>query len=334
VSGSRNQWQTAGFFGRVNYNFDERYLFEFNIRRDGTSRFRRDNMWKTFPSVSLGWNIAREKFWQGLQDKVNTLKLRASYGSLGNQNTDNWYQTYQTVSYYPSTGSWLQDGKKPNTTYAPSLVSSSLTWERIESYDLGLDFGLLDNRLTGTFDYYIRNTKDMIGNAPELPSILGTSVPVTNNTDLRTSGWEFQLSWRDRLENGFSYGATFNISDSRTKITRYPNNPTGDLSTYIEGRYINEIWGYETAGLARTDAEMNAHLATVDQSTLGDNWAAGDIMYKDLNGDGKISSGSYTIADHGDLKVIGNSTPRYLVGLDLNAAYKGFDLRLFFQGVM
>jgi hypothetical protein len=157
---------------------------------------------------------------------------------------------------------------------------------------------------------------------------------VTNNTDLRTSGWEFQLSWRDRLENGFSYGATFNISDSRTKITRYPNNPTGDLSTYIEGRYINEIWGYETAGLARTDAEMNAHLATVDQSTLGDNWAAGDIMYKDLNGDGKISSGSYTIADHGDLKVIGNSTPRYLVGLDLNAAYKGFDLRLFFQGVM
>jgi TonB-linked SusC/RagA family outer membrane protein len=334
VSGSRNQWQTAGFFGRVNYNFDERYLFEFNIRRDGTSRFRRDNMWKTFPSVSLGWNIAREKFWQGLQDKVNTLKLRASYGSLGNQNTDNWYQTYQTVSYYPSTGSWLQDGKKPNTTYAPSLVSSSLTWERIESYDLGLDFGLLDNRLTGTFDYYIRNTKDMIGNAPELPSILGTSVPVTNNTDLRTSGWEFQLSWRDRLENGFSYGATFNISDSRTKITRYPNNPTGDLSTYIEGRYINEIWGYETVGLARTDAEMNAHLATVDQSTLGDNWAAGDIMYKDLNGDGKISSGSYTIADHGDLKVIGNSTPRYLVGLDLNAAYKGFDLRLFFQGVM
>jgi TonB-linked SusC/RagA family outer membrane protein len=334
VSGARNQWQTAGFFGRLNYNFDERYLLEFNVRRDGTSRFRRDRMWKTFPSVSLGWNIARESFWQDLQEKVNTLKLRASYGSLGNQNTDNWYQTYQTVTYSPSSGSWLQDGKKPNTTSAPSLVSSSLTWERIESYDVGLDFGLLNNRLTGSFDYYIRNTKDMVGNAPELPSILGTDVPVTNNTDLRTSGWEFQLTWRDRLESGLSYGATFNISDARTKITRYPNNPTGDLSTYIEGRYINEIWGYETVGLARTDAEMNAHLATVDQSSLGDNWAAGDIMYADLNGDGKISSGSYTIADHGDLKVIGNSTPRYLVGLDLNAAYKGFDLRLFFQGVM
>lgn len=334
VNGSRNQWQTAGFFGRVNYNYDEKYLFEANLRYDGTSRFRSDKMWKLFPSVSLGWNIAREKFWENLAGTVNTLKLRASYGSLGNQNINNWYQTYQTIAYNSVAGSWLQNGAKPNTTSAPGLVSALLTWEKVESYDLGLDFGAFNNRLTGTFDYYIRNTKDMVGNAPELPAILGTGVPVTNNTDLRTAGWELQISWRDVLKNGLSYGVTFNISDARTKITRYPNNPTGSINNYIEGRYMNEIWGFETIGIAKSDEEMNAHLATADQSSLGSNWAAGDIMYRDLNGDNKISRGAQTLADHGDLKVIGNSTPRYLVGLNLNAAYKGFDISAFFQGVM
>ncbi|WP_028912602.1 TonB-dependent receptor [Prevotella sp. MA2016] len=334
VNGSRNQWQTAGFFGRVNYNYDEKYLFEANLRYDGTSRFRSDKMWKLFPSVSLGWNIAREKFWENLAGTVNTLKLRASYGSLGNQNINNWYQTYQTIAYNSVAGTWLQNGAKPNTTSAPGLVSALLTWEKVESYDLGLDFGAFNNRLTGTFDYYIRNTKNMVGNAPELPAILGTGVPVTNNTDLRTSGWELQISWRDVLQNGLSYGVTFNISDARTKITRYPNNPTNSINNYIKGRYMNEIWGFETIGIAKSDEEMNAHLATADQSSLGSNWAAGDIMYRDLNGDNKISRGAQTLDDHGDLKVIGNSTPRYLVGLNLNAAWKGFDLSAFFQGVM
>lgn len=334
ISGYRNQWQTAGFFGRLNYNYDERYLLEVNVRHDGTSRFRRNQMWRTFPSVSLGWNIANEKFFQSAAKTVNLLKFRASYGSLGNQNTDDWYRTYQTITYNPTSGTWLQNGLKPSTVAAPGLVSALLTWEKIESYDLGLDFGLLNNRLTGSFDWYIRNTKDMVGNAPELPSVLGTSVPVTNNTDLRTSGWELQISWRDALSNGLNYGATFNLSDSRTKITRYPNNPTKSISTYIEGRYINEIFGYETVGIAKSDKEMQDHLAKVDQSTIGDKWGAGDIMYKDLNGDGKISSGDGTINDLGDKKLIGNSTPRFLMGLDLNASWKGFDVRAFFQGVL
>ena len=334
TNGSRNQWQTAGFFGRFNYNYDDRYLLEANLRYDGTSRFRTNNMWRAFPSVSLGWNIAREKFFEDLKNTVDVLKLRASYGSLGNQNTNNWYQTYQTISYNAFSGTWLQNGAKTNTTSAPGLVSTALTWEKVESYDIGLDFGLFNNRLTGTFDWYIRDTKDMIGNAPELPAILGTSVPVTNNTDLRTYGWELQIGWRDVLKNGLSYGVSFNISDARTKITRYPNNPTESIWNYIKGRYINEIWGYETIGIAKSDEEMNNHLANTDQSSLGSNWAAGDIMYKDLNGDKKITGGAGTLSDHGDLKVIGNSTPRYLVGLDLNASWKGFDMRLFFQGVL
>lgn len=334
VNGARNQWQTAGFFGRINYNYDERYLLEINLRHDGTSRFRTNKMWKTFPSASIGWNIARENFWYSLTDICGTLKLRASYGQLGNQNTTNWYQTYQTISYNSANGSWLQNGKKPNTTSAPSLISTSLTWEKVESYDLGLDFGFFDNRLKGSADFFIRDTKDMVGNAPELPAVLGTSVPVTNNTDLRTHGWELQIGWNDRFDNGFNYGVTFNLSDSRTKITRYPNNPTESIDTYIKGQYTNEIWGFQTVGIAQSDEEMNNHLAKADQSAIGDKWAAGDIMYADLNGDGKITRGNKTLSDHGDLKVIGNSTPRFLTGLDINASFKGFDFRAFFQGVL
>jgi TonB-linked SusC/RagA family outer membrane protein len=334
VGGNRNQWQTAGFFGRINYNYLERYLAEINLRYDGTSRFRTDNMWKLFPSFSLGWRISEEPFMNSTKSWIDNLKIRLSYGSLGNQNTNNWYQTYQTINYSATAGTWLQDGAKPNVTSAPNLVSTSLTWETVESYNAGLDYGFLNNRLNGSFDFYVRNTKNMVGNAPELPAILGTNVPVTNNTDLRTTGWEFQIGWHDTLKNGLFYSASFNISDARTKITKYPNNPTNSIDNYIAGRYLNEIWGYETIGIAQTEAEMNEHLKNADQSTLGSNWTAGDIMYKDLNGDKKISGGARTLADHGDLKVIGNYTPRYLFGLDLNASWKGFDVRAFFQGVM
>lgn len=337
TNGSRNEWTTAGFFARVNYDYQGKYLIEGNLRADGTSRFRKGNQWKAFPSVSVGWNIARENFFEPINDVIGTLKLRASYGSLGNQNTTNWYQTYQTMTVGSSNGSWLMNGKKPNTATAPGLVSTTLTWETIESYNVGLDWGIFNNRLTGSFDYYIRNTKNMVGNAPELPAILGTDVPVTNNTDLRTSGWELSIGWNDRLNNGLAYSAKFNVSDARTKITRYPNNPTNAIDTYIEGHYINEIWGYETVGLAKTDEEMQTHLATLPnggQDALGSDWKAGDIMYADLNGDGKISGGAGTLNDPGDKKVIGNSTPRYLFGLDLNASWKGFDVRIFFQGVM
>lgn len=337
VNGQRNEWATAGFFARVNYDYDGKYLIEANLRADGTSRFRKGNQWKAFPSVSVGWNVARESFFEPLNDKIGTLKIRASYGSLGNQNTTNWYQTFQTMSVGSSNGAWLMNGKQPNTASAPGLVSTTLTWETIESYNVGLDWGLLNNRLTGSFDYYVRNTLDMVGNAPELPAILGTAVPITNNTDLRTSGWELSIGWNDRLENGLSYSAKLNVSDSKTKITRYPNNPTNSIWNYIPGRYIGEIWGYETVGLAQTDQEMQDHLATLPnggQDALGSDWKAGDIMYADLDGDGKISSGEQTLGNSGDLTVIGNNTPRYMFGIDLNASWKGFDVRLFFQGVM
>lgn len=333
VNGGKYEWDTAGFFGRINYNYDSRYLLEANLRYDGTSRFRSNKRWIWLPSFSIGWNIANEKFWEDYSDVCNQLKLRASWGQLGNQNTTNWYQTYRVIGLGISNGSWLQNGLQPNTAGFPALVSEYLGWEKVVNWNIGLDFGLLNNRLRGSAEYFVRSTKNMVGPAPELPSTLGTSVPKTNNTDLRSNGWDFEISWNDRTSFGLGYGAKFVLSDSRIKITNYPNNPSQSLSNYITGRYAGEIWGYETIGIAKTDEEMQAHLANANQDQLGKLWGAGDIMYKDLNGDGVISSGANTLSDHGDLKVIGNNTPRWLFSLDLTADYKGFDLRVYFQGV-
>ena len=336
VNGQHKRWNTAGFFGRLNYDYKGRYMAEVNIRYDGTSRFRKDQRWNWFPSFSLGWNVAHEEFWQKLIDYVNVFKVRASYGELGNQNTTQWYPTYQNMAVEAGGGYWIQNGVRPNAAYVPNLISSTLGWERVRNWNLGIDFGFFNNRLTGSFDYYQRKTLDMIGPAPELPAILGLDVPKTNNTDLKTYGFDLNISWKDRLKNGLGYGVTFILSDSQTKITKYPN-PTETLNKYISNRMMGEIWGYETIGIAKSKDEMMNHLATLPnggQSALGSQWDAGDIMYKDLNGDGRIDNGANKLNDHGDLKVIGNSTPRYQFGLDLQADWKGFDLRVFFQGVM
>lgn len=348
VNGYKNEWATAGFFGRINYSYDSRYLAEVNLRYDGTSRFRSDKRWILLPSASLGWNIANEAFWEDFRSVCDQLKLRASYGVLGNQNTTNWYQTYRVIGLGMSNGGWLQDNKKPNTASFPALISELLTWEKIYNWNVGLDFALFNNRLRGSADYFVRETKDMVGPAPELPATLGASVPATNNCDLRSNGWDFELEWNDRTSFGLGYGVKAVLSDSRIKITNYPNNPSKSLSNYIEGQYTGDIWGYETIGIAKTDEEMQEHLKTADQSSLGSNWAAGDIMYKNQNpyhewtdengvvhseGDNTINSGAYTLDDHGDLKVIGNNNPRWRFSLDVTADYKGFDLRVYLQGV-
>ena len=336
VSGSAKTWSTAGFFGRVNYNYKGRYLAEVNMRYDGTSRYRKDQRWNWFPSVSLGWNVAREGFWKPLENYVGTLKLRGSYGELGNQNTDSWYPTYQTISVLAASGTWLQNNMKTNIAKTPELISTNMGWERVKNWNLGLDFGALNNRLTGSIDYYNRLTKDMIGPAPELPATLGADVPKMNNTNLKTYGFDFEIAWNDRLANGLGYNLKFILSDSQTEITDYPN-PTNTLSEYRQGQKIGEIWGYQTVGIAQSKEEMDTYLASLPnggQNALGTKWDAGDVMYKDLNGDGKIDNGSNTLEDHGDLKVIGNNTPRYQFGIDLSADYKGFDIRAFFQGVL
>ena len=332
VGGSYNSWTTAGFFGRINYDFAGRYLFEANLRYDGSSRFLRDNRWNLFPSFSAGWNIAQESFWEPIAKYVNTLKLRASWGQLGNQNTDNWYPFYPTIGFSAQGSNWLVNGVKPNTASQPGLVSASLTWEKSRTWEVGLDWGAFNNRLTGSFGYYQRNTFDMVGPAPELPVILGANPPRVNNLDMTSKGWDLQISWRDIIGE-VSYGASFVLSDNQVVIDKYPN-PSKNLGSYYKGAKLGDIWGYTTLGIAQSQEEMDAHLKKVDQSALGSGWTAGDIMYKDLDGDGKINGGEGTANKPGDKRIIGNSTPRYNFGLNLDAAWKGFDIKVFFQGTL
>lgn len=335
VGGGASEWRTLGFFGRLNYNYKEKYLVEVNLRYDGSSRFAADSRWGLFPSLSLGWNIAKESFFTDAISDIQTLKLRLSYGSLGNQNTNSWYPTYSIMNFASSSGSWLIDGKKQNVAWPASLISSSLTWETVKTWNAGLDIGAFNGRLSAALDLYVRRTENMVGPADELPAILGTSVPYTNNTDMKTQGFDFEISWNDRAFGELDYGLRFVLSDAVTEITKY-SNPSKTLGTYYNGMKLGDFWGYETIGIARTDEEMLDHLISLPnggQDAIGSNWQAGDIMYKDLNGDGKIDAGSWTTEDYGDLRVIGNMTPRFNYGLDLNFAWKGIDLRVFLQGV-
>lgn len=344
-SGGANEWATMGYFARLNYDYNGRYLFETTIRRDGTSRFRGNERWGNYPSFSLGWNIAREGFWSPLEKYINTLKPRFTYGSLGNQNTDNWYPTYAiqniTVGSADAGGRWLLDlANKSNIASSPGLVSTLLTWERITSYNIGVDFGALSNRLTGYFEYYVRDTKDMVGPAQEISSIVGAGAPKMNNTALRTKGWELQIGWQDRIGQ-LGYNVSFNLSDAQTEVTEFPNPDKqlkdGDGNDYYwEGKKLGEIWGFKTVGMAKTDQEMADWIAQHDQSKLkagGLNiWKAGDIMYANLDDNPAIEAGT-SATDPKDLTVIGNSTPRYRFGITLGANYKGFDLNIMFQGV-
>ena len=334
VGGGYAHWSTVGFFGRLNYNYKERYMAEANVRYDGTSRFIGDQRWGIFPSFSAGWNIAKEEFFEDLDIDISTFKLRGSWGQLGNMNTKAWYPFYQSMPTGAANGGWLVDGERPNTANAPGIVSSMMTWETIESWNIGLDWAALNNRLTGSFDYFKRLTNNMIGPAPQLPGILGTGVPKINNADMESYGFELELGWRDRIGEVY-YGVKGVLADDRQKVTRYPNE-LGDIGQWYNDKMSGEIWGYETLGIAKTDEEMNNHLASLPnggQSALGNKWAAGDIMYADLNGDGKIDSGSSTLQDSGDRSIIGNNSPRFKFGLTLDAAWKGLDISLFFQGV-
>ena len=335
LKGLYKNWKNAGFFGRINYDYNGKYLVEGNLRYDGSSRFRRGNRWILTPSFSLGWNVARENFWEKLADVVEVFKLRVSHGELANQNTTSWYPTYQTLGVTTNGGKWLQNGALTSVASVPGLISTSLSWEKIKNTNIGFDFGALNNRLTGSFDYFWRKTKNMVGPGVELPAILGATVPSTNNTDLTTFGWELSIGWRDKVGE-LGYGVKLNISDNQTRIDKYPN-PTNSLSKYMAGELTGDIYGYTTIGIAKTQEEMDAHIASLPkggQTAIGSKWEAGDIMYADINGDGKIDNGSNTLDDMGDLKKIGNNTPRFRTGITLDAQWKGFDFSMFWQGVL
>lgn len=324
----KGHWATEAVFGRLNYNYQEKYLLEVNARYDGSSRFAENSRWGFFPSVSAGYIISKESFWEPLKYHINNLKIRGSYGSLGNQNVPN----YSYLSSIPigSNLEWIIDGKRPLYAGLPNIISPSLTWETINTLNIGLDASFLNNRLGFVFDWYQRNTLNMLGPSMILPASLGATPPKENNASLCTKGWEISVDWRDKIGSEFNYSVKASLADNRTHVTKYLNT-AGLIDEYYVGKELGEIWGYTTAGLIQT-AEEAANMP--DQSFIYDRWGPGDIKYTDLNKDSKIDWGSRTLKDHGDLRVIGNETPRYSVGLTGSITWRNFDFSMFWQGVL
>ncbi len=324
-------WAVQGVFGRLNYTFQDKYIVEFNGRYDGSSRFPENDRFGFFPSASLAWRIDQESFMDDVSF-IDVLKLRGSIGSLGNQDVDD-FGYIPNMSTYKN--SYLVDNERQLSISAPGMVSSNYTWEEVISRNVGLDFEILESRLMASFDLYTRETKGMLTLGRELPAVLGTSEPDQNAADLKTSGWEAAINYRDRLGffgDDLFFGAKFTLADSQSEITSF-DNPNRNLDQYYVGGQIGEIWGFESEGFFTGQEDIANH---ANQSAIVP-WGViptveGSVKIRDLNGDGEITAGN-TVDEPGDLKVIGNSQARYRFGINLDFQYKGFDLRTFFQGV-
>lgn len=325
-------WAIRGCFFRANYTYDNRYIFEMNGRYDGTSRFPKNKRFGFFPSGSVAWRLDSEPFFDGLKDLFSQFKLRASYGSLGNQLVSEY-------GYIPSMssqlGSYIIDGELQQTVTSPDLVSSDYTWEKVQTVNGGIDLGFMRNKLTLSFDFYRRDTKGMLTMGRELPGVLGKEEPQENAANLKTRGWELSIGYQDEFclaGKPLNWAARFVLSDSRTWITKF-DNPTRNLTQYYEGQEIGEIWGLQSDGLFHSKDEI----AVLDETEIIP-WGSLEIVegwpkYKDLDGDHRITKGSTTVDDPGDLSVIGNSAPRFRFGLNLSAEWNGFDVAVFLQGI-
>jgi len=338
VTGGQSEYAIAGLFGRLNYDYLEKYLFELSGRYDGTSRFDAEHRWGFFPSASAGWKFSQEDFMSGV-DWVNIAKLRFSYGALGNQQVGN-YDFIRTMDLYTLGYTFGTAGQRAAGSGVSSPNSGNLTWEVARHYNLGLDLSMLGNRLLFTGEAYIRDTQGMLTAGMELPSVYGTSTPLENAANLRSKGYELSLTWKDSFKlfgRPFNYSVNATLADYISVITKYAN-PARLLGTYYEGMVMGEIWGFLTDGLFSSDEEAIDYTTNVcNQSyvayNLNGGWRAGDLKFKDLNGNKTLDVGSVTIDDPGDKRIIGNSNPRYQYGFTLSGEYMGFDLSVFFHGI-
>ena len=336
VSGGQNEYAIAGVFARVNYDYKGKYLFEASGRYDGTSRFARASRWGFFPSASVGWKISEENFFSPVKDWFNYLKLRYSFGRLGNQQVG-YYDYIREVNISDQT--YLFGGSSlPIVANISAPVAGDLTWEVAQHQNVGVDMAFFNNRLAFTAEAYIRDTKDMLTDGIALPSVYGASSPKMNTADLRTSGYELSLSWKDMFMlagRPFQYNVGFNFSDYTTVITKYDNPEYSFAMDYYEGMKVGEIWGYRTGGLFASDAEAAAY--DVDQSSVNggqkDGPLGGDLKFLDLDGDKIISIGSNSVDNPGDREIIGNSEPRFNYGINLGFSWCNFDVSIFIQGI-
>lgn len=330
-----NDW--VSFFGRLDYNYKSKYIFEFNLRDDGSSKLAPGYRYQLFPSVSGGWRISQEDWFARSAPFVNELKIRASYGSLGNAqlgalNTNN-YNYIATLSQGAST---VFNNVNNYSYYQSALPSLGQGWETIKTTDVGTDIALLKSRLNFTFDYFKRDNDNMLITV-NYPATLGVSPSTTNSASMTTHGWELFLGWTDHIGRGFSYWINGNLSDNTNKLTKYEGTTVvnSGLNSTIVGQPINSIYGYIDQGYFTTPQEVASSPFQYAKTGVG------DIKYKNLDGNAHVNSagqavingGNNTVADHGDLAYLGNTNPRYTFGINLGASFKGFDFSAILQGV-
>lgn len=336
TEGGYSKWRLSGGFFRLNYVFDNRYLVEVNGRLDGSSKFPSDSQYAFFPSVSAGWRASQETFWKIPEEIVSDLKIRASYGSLGNGNIDPY--SFQELFKIKQSDRVL-GGIRPQYTGQPAVIPLGLTWEKSTTLNLGLDMAFLSNRLRFSGDVYQRKTTDMFTVGMSLPGVFGTDVPKGNYADLTTKGFELSISWQDQFQlagKPLHYEARFTLADYQSTIDKY-NNPEKKLGDdyYYEGMKVGEIWGYETEGFFTSEADIASHAKQpyfYAGATAGQ-WLPGDIKFKDLNNDKVIDYGNNTVDNPGDQRIIGNSEPRFIYSFNLSGDWNHFFVSAFFQGV-
>ncbi len=349
ISGNYNKWRAVGIFTRINYNYDDRYLFQFNGRYDGSSKFPSNERWAFFPSASGAWRLSEEPWFKdNVSDKwVSNIKVRLSYGSLGNSNVDPYYYDES----FAIGNSRLINGQKYRKTSAPDPIPDNLTWETSTTYNGGLDLGFFNDRLQVTADAYIRKTYDMFTAGPTIQSVYGADAPEGNYAELSTRGFELSVTWKDGFNlagKPFNYSVKGTLADYTSTIDKY-NNATGYIGgrnrpEYYEGMVIGELWGFVSNGLwqyqedidaanAKAQAAGQARYDSIHEMDKRFNIYPGDIKIEDLNGNGYIDRGDQTIHNPGDRTIIGNEEPRYIYSITLSADWNNFYGSIFFQGV-
>ena len=314
-SGSGSEWSIASLFGRLNYDYQGKYLIEANVRYDGSSKFDIGHKWGVFPSFSLGWRFSEELFWSELKDTFQNAKLRASWGKLGNQNIGN-YAFSSVVNF----GSYIVGGNPVTSGYIHEMANRNISWEETEMLNIGIDL-MAYSKLNLSFDYYDKITSGILWKL-NVPHIIGLAPTYENAAEVSNKGWDMTIGWSDSVDD-FKYGISFMISDVKNEIIDLRGvNMTG-LTVNREGYPINSLYGYEAIGyISPNDFDENGEYL---YATQFGNYGPGDIKYKDQNNDNVINNE--------DEIIIGSTIPRYNYSIDLNASWKGFDISTFWQGV-
>lgn len=334
-------WKMASIFGRATYNYKERYLFEANVRYDGSSRLDPDYRWDIFPSFSAAWRVSEEQWFEPFRDQVNNLKARVSWGRLGNSSALDSFFSY--IGLITDKDLYSTNTTKPVISivgnpayYQHSMVSRELSWEILESTNIGLDLGLLSGKLNFTGDYYWKKNKNMLAEV-KVGNLVGAAVPYQNVGELKAWGWEVSANWNHKIGN-VSYSVGVNLEDAQNEVTKYAGLKTVEEghNKIIEGYPINSIWGYKTDGYWSSRQEyLDFKEKNPGYESFNDNMVTGgDVKYL---AQGKanhvIGVGGGTPGDSGDLVYLGSTNGRYMFGINLNAQWKGFDVSMFFQGV-